>query len=157
MSLSRSFLKTIYDQFVKINDTPQKIALGFGLGVFLGILPGAGPIASVVLSTFFKLNKIAALTGSLLTNTWLSVVTFLLAAKLGALATHQDWSMVYGQTKGLIKNFHWRDLFNISFLQIAKPLLIGYFIVGLVIGLLSYLLCLFLLKKRNKTELPPLT
>lgn len=41
-------LKLIYIKLFRINDTPQKIAQGFGLGVFLGILPGTGPIAAAV-------------------------------------------------------------------------------------------------------------
>jgi len=75
------FLKIIYRKLVIINDTPQKIAQGFGLGVFLGVLPFFGPIAALVLSSLFRMNKAAAILASLLTNSWISVVTFLLSVK----------------------------------------------------------------------------
>ncbi|MDD5669514.1 MAG: DUF2062 domain-containing protein, partial [Candidatus Omnitrophica bacterium] len=65
------FFKFIYLKIFRINDTPRKIAFGFGLGVFLGILPGTGPVASVIVAAFLHANKAAALLGSLITNTWL--------------------------------------------------------------------------------------
>ena len=86
----KNSFKSIYDKLVGIKDSPQKIALGFGLGVFCGILPGTGPMASVVLAFVFRVNKVAALAGSLLTNTWLSLVTFVLAVKIGSMVTGAD-------------------------------------------------------------------
>src|SRR5690349_15972540 len=102
--------KSIYDKLIKINDSPQKIAAGFGLGVFCGILPGTGPAASVVLAFFFRVNKVAAFIGGLLTNTWLSIVTFVLAVKIGSVVMGLDWQAVYAQCKAVVENFNWREL-----------------------------------------------
>ncbi|PIR13657.1 MAG: hypothetical protein COV50_05635, partial [Flavobacteriales bacterium CG11_big_fil_rev_8_21_14_0_20_35_7] len=62
-----------------MNDTPQRIALGLGLGSALGMLPGTGPLAALFLAVVFKVNRASAFLGSLATNIWLSLVTFLLA------------------------------------------------------------------------------
>ena len=72
----REYLRLILAKLFNINDTPHKIALGLGLGVFAGILPGTGPIAAIFLALAFRANRASALLGSLLTNTWLSLVTF---------------------------------------------------------------------------------
>lgn len=142
----QNFWQSTYDRLVKINDSPQKIALGFGLGVFLGIFPGAGPVASVVLATAFRINPIAALTASLLTNTWISVVTFGFAVKVGAAVTGADWQKISQECKELIENFTWKNLFDVPLLKILYPLLIGYILVGLVLGAVSYLIVLTVFK-----------
>ena len=68
-------LQFLFDKLFKINDTPQKIALGFGLGVFAGIFPGTGPVAAILLAYVFRANRASALFGSLFTNTWLNSVS----------------------------------------------------------------------------------
>ncbi len=145
----RNIPQFVYERLVKINDSPQKIALGFALGVFLGIFPGAGPMASVVLSSIFRINSIAALTGSLLTNTWISVVTFAFAVKAGAYVTGADWQKVFDECKVLIEQFTWKSFFDVSLLKIVCPLMIGYILVGLFLALLTYLLVLGIFKFRK--------
>ena len=145
----KHFFQSIYEKLVKIDDSPQKIALGFGLGVFLGILPGAGPVAALALASLFRINRIAALSGSLLTNTWLSVVTFVLAVKIGSAVTGENWVAVYDKCKLILQNFHLKDLQHGAVFDILKPLVIGYITVGFLAGIFSYLLILavFMCKK----------
>jgi uncharacterized protein (DUF2062 family) len=143
----KSFFKSIYDKLVRIDDSPQRIALGFGLGVFCGILPGTGPMAAVVLALIFRVNKIAAFAGGLLTNTWLSLVTLVLAVKIGSALTGADWHDIYEKCKGIVTNFSFQNLKNIPVSKIFLPLAIGYFLVGLVSGVLAYLIALFVFKK----------
>ena len=148
-----SFLKLLYDKLVLINDTPQKIALGFGLGVFLGILPLTGPLAALALSIFLRVNRIAALTGSLLTNTWLSVVTLLLSIKIGSAIIGLRWEEVKESYDRLLKDFHWRDLLDASVLKILEPLVLGYVVIGLISAFLAYLAALTILaRSRHKGQ-----
>src|SRR3989338_11447506 len=98
----KRLLKFLYLKLFKINDTPQKIALGLGLGVFAGIFPGTGPAASLFLAFIFRANRASALIGSMLTNTWLSVVTLLLAIKLGALMFGIQWEEIQNNGTSLI-------------------------------------------------------
>ena len=135
----------IYHQLLEINDTPCRKAVGLGLGVFLGIFPGTGPIAALVASTFLKVNKAAALLGSLLTNTWLSVVTFMLALKIGAKLTGASWQTISAQAKIHWDNFSWEDIFDISVSQIIYPLFLGYIVVGLCLGIAAALLAAWVL------------
>jgi uncharacterized protein (DUF2062 family) len=128
-----------------INDTPQKIAQGLGLGVFLGILPATGPIAALFLAFVLKVNRTAALLGSLLTNTWLSIVTFLLSIKIGSSIMRLDWCKVQNNWRALGKDFRWFSLFKASVLNIILPVVLGYFIVALLLGLTTYIISLLVL------------
>jgi len=137
----------IVAKLFKINDSAQKIALGVGLGVFSGLIPGTGPAAALFLAFVFRANRAAALLGSILTNTWLSLVTFILAVKLGSVVLGRHWQEVYQKAQGLIRNFHWGSFFKLSFLDVALPLIMGYLIIGIFLGLISYLAVLLISRK----------
>jgi uncharacterized protein (DUF2062 family) len=145
--------KSIYDKLVKIDDSPQKVALGFGLGVFCGILPGTGPAASVLLAFVFRVNKLAAFAGGLLTNTWLSIVTFVLAIKVGSVLTGSDWKAVYERCKAVIHNISWQELKSVPFTEIILPLAIGYIVVGIGSGFIGYLIAFLIMKRRQAARL----
>jgi uncharacterized protein (DUF2062 family) len=131
----------------KINDSDQKIALGVGLGVFLGFVPGTGPAAALFLSFVFKVNRAAALFGSMLTNTWLSLVTFAFSVKVGSLVLGRHWQDVYRKMQGLVADFHWSGFFKLSFADVILPVVTGYLIIGLCIGLFAYAITLVLIRK----------
>lgn len=131
----------------KINDSAQKIALGAGLGVFSGLMPGTGPVAALFLAFVFRANRAAALLGSIFTNTWLSLATFILAIKLGSVILKLRWEEVYQQAQGLIRDFHWAKFFKLSFSGALLPVIIGYIIIGLSLGAISYLATLLILRR----------
>ena len=113
------FFRLIYLKLFRINDTPQKIAIGLGIGVFSGVLPGTGPVAALFLAFIFRVNRASALLGSIITNTWLSIPAFLLSVKVGAWLT------------GL--NHH-----EVQAHKLIGPILIGYFVVAACIGFVCY-------------------
>lgn len=53
---------------VDFRGSPHRLALAFGLGVALGILPGTGAIAAAMVAALFRLNLPIMVAGSLLTN-----------------------------------------------------------------------------------------
>jgi uncharacterized protein (DUF2062 family) len=154
------FLKLTWIKLYRINDTPQKIALGFGLGVFLGVMPGVGILVALILSWLLRLNRIAALLGTLLTNTWISFVTLLLSIKVGSAIMGLDWHLVYENWKSLLKSFSWQKVCSVSFLEIFRPVAVGYSIVSFCLGALAYIAVLVLIvkvrnaKNKNRTHLP---
>jgi len=137
----------IFDKLFKINDSAEKIALGVGLEVFSGLMPGTGPTAALFLAFIFRANRAAALLGSMLTNTWLSVVTFILAIKVGSLVLSRHWQEVYQKAQSLIRSFHWISFFKLSLLDVVFPIVIGYLIIGLFLGLVSYLVVFLIIKR----------
>jgi len=146
----RNFFKAIYIQLFKIGDTPQKIALGFGLGVFLGIFPGTGPAVALLCAIILRVNRAAALVGALFTNTWTSIVTFLLAVKIGAVVMRLNWQDVRQEWVLFLRDFHWINIFKLSLLKTILPIILGYTIIGFALGLISYIVILIILKKRAR-------
>lgn len=142
-------LKKIFDLLVsklfKINDTPQKIAVGFALGTFSGIIPGMGPLASLFLAFVFRANRASALLASLITNTWLSFVTFIISVKLGSAVLGVKYENVRDAWLLFVKDFHFLDLFKVSVLNIALPIMLGYLVIGTFCGLTAYLFTLSIL------------
>lgn len=53
---------------VDFRSSPHRLALAFGLGLALGILPGTGPIAAAVVAAVFRLNLPVMVAGAFLTN-----------------------------------------------------------------------------------------
>jgi len=143
----KKVINFIYIKLFKINDSATKIALGVGLGVFAGLIPGTGPAAAVFLALIFKANRAAALLGSLLTNTWLSVVTFVLAIKTGSVILRLNWQQVHQKTQVLISDFSWAKFFKLSFLDVLLPVVAGYMVIGFILGPASYLITLLIIKR----------
>ena len=119
------FAKLIYLKIFRINSDPHKIAFGFALGIFTGVLPGTGPIAALFLAVLFRANRAAALLGSVLTNTWTSLIIFLLSIKAGSAIMGLDWHNVY-------------STFKVSALKVILPVIIGYLIISACLGVAAY-------------------
>ncbi len=154
-SILRLF-KFIYLKLFRIHDTPQRIALGLGMGVFLGILPGTGPIAAIFLALLLRLNRASALLGSLLTNTWISIVTFFLSIKIGSGIMRVNWQDTQQNWIQFLKNFKVRDLLQLSTLKIIWPVIIVYLVVAFCLGVLVYLIALIIvtqIKHENKSRI----
>lgn len=151
-SLKR-FLRLIFLKIFRVNDSPQRVALGLGLGVFSGIMPGIGPIAALFLASLAKVNKASALLGSLLTNTWLSILIFMLSVKTGAFVMGLHWQDVSRSWKAFLADFHLIKLFKLSILDIVTPVFLGYLIVALCSGILAYLIILPMLKLLKAVKL----
>jgi uncharacterized protein len=142
-------LKFIYLKIFRINDTPQKIALGFGLGIFTGIMPGIGPLAALTLAIIFRVNRASALLGSFLTNTWFSLVTFLLSIKIGSYLTGLPWQEIQRQWIEILKDFQWQGLLRLTALKIIAPVLIGYLCIAFILALMMYGAVLLILNQRK--------
>ena len=155
--LFNKIINFIFAKFFHINDSAQKIALGVGLGVFCGLLPGTGPAAALFLALIFRANRAAALLSSILTNTWLSLITFILAIKLGSVILNRHWQEVYQKAQSLIHNFGWVRFLKLSFNDVLLPIITGYVIIGLFLGIVSYLITLLIIRRNihgSKTTHP---
>lgn len=139
------FFKLLYVKLCRINDSPQKIALGLGLGVFSGIFPGTGALAAIFLAFCFRANRASALLGSLVTNTWLSLITFILSIKAGSILLAVRWQQVQQDWNYFLKGFHWLDLFRLSILKLILPVILGYLVIAFLLGLLAYLVTLIII------------
>lgn len=88
--------KLIYVLLVRIDATPQQVAMGFAVGVVLGVFPsfGLGVPAAILLSLIFRINKAATLVGVFIMNPLTLVPIWTASAFIGALITGTDYRLV---------------------------------------------------------------
>jgi uncharacterized protein (DUF2062 family) len=137
--------RELYIKFISIDDPPQKIAAGLSLGVFTGIIPGAGPIAALFLAVLLKTNKASALLGSVITNTWISIAAFVLSLRIGGMITGVEWHTLEKAYLDIAKDFHLSKLFQEAALKLLLPVTAGFIAVALLFAAAAYVLALFIL------------
>lgn len=146
------FFKFVYLKLVKINDSPQRIAIGFGLGVFTGIMPGAGPVVALFLAVLFRVNRASAFLGGFLTNTWVTFLAFLFSIKIGSFIFGIDGEIIRERWTALLKDFHISKVFKLSVLEMALPVLVGYLALAAISAILAYGIILVILKFMKKRK-----
>ena len=134
----RNLLSRAYERFVRIRGRPREIALGFALGIFIGMSPTMGiqmPIA-VFIAALLKWSKISAAFGVWITNPFTSPfiygLTYVVGARvlgLEAIIELPD-ELTWGTVRELLKNAP----------VIMGALTTGGIIIGLPLAVLSYYL-----------------
>jgi hypothetical protein len=137
-------------RFFLINDTPHKVAGGAALGIFLGIVPGEGFLATLLFSSIFGFNRLAALAGVGAVNMWTTFLVFPPAAYVGAFifgVKYEDLRACFDSTVQLgFKYF----LSKAVFFDLTLPLISGFLIVAGVIAVAIYFGLLYILCRRKK-------
>ena len=148
----RKRIRDYIKQFFLIDDVPHKVAGGAALGIFLGIVPGEGVLATLFLAYIFRLNRLAALAGVLSVNMWTLIFVLPIAATIGGVIFHID-------PRSLSESFHhsaslgWEFLFSWNmFREAALPLLVGFVVFAGSVAAAVYFGLLYLLIKRKKLK-----
>lgn len=149
-------LKNFLRRFFLINDTPHKVAAGAALGVFLGIVPGEGVLATLFLSSLFRFNRLAALAGVGAVNMWTTFLVFPAAAAVGCHffgISQEVLRQNFEQTTDAgLKYFFSKAIF----FDLTLPLIVGFAAVAGAIALAVYFLLILVLnfkKTQKKTHL----
>jgi uncharacterized protein len=138
-----------------LNDNPHDIALGFGLGVFLGVLPGTGPVAALICAQFLRVNRAAAFFGAAVTNTWFSFVVLGISAHIGARIMSINPAELTNCLQAAFKPFSFHKLSQLSFSQVIVPLFTGFLIVSVSVALLAYSAAFLALHAHRSLKKPP--
>jgi uncharacterized protein (DUF2062 family) len=134
-----------------LNDTPERIALAFALGVFLAFSPliGLHAFLGFLLAFSFGLNRFALLLGVFINNPWTLVPIYAAGTYLGSL-------LIGFPPKPTLPNFEWQALWNgdfwlqlVSQWHILKPLLLGSSILSIVTSTMAYLAALYVIRHRR--------
>lgn len=64
----KAALKKKLKPLINFRETPHRLALAFGVGVALGVIPGTGAVVAAVVAALFRLNLPLMVSGALLTN-----------------------------------------------------------------------------------------
>jgi uncharacterized protein len=130
------FLKKAYSRFLKIRGEPREIALGFSLGLLVGMTPAMGfhTVIAVFFATVFKWNKISAALAVWITNPFTAPFIYSMTYITGAKAM------------GITRAYRLSDgLSSATFIDMIKKtpeifgaMTIGGFIIGIPLSLAGY-------------------
>ena len=117
----------------------------------MGIIPG-GVASALVLASFFRLNRLAAISGVMATNMWSTIAVLPLAAFVGSAIFGRGYAELVLDYKNCL-GFGWEYFFGrVVFFDVTLPLLLGFFVVALVIAAAAYGIMYGILK-RNKIRM----
>lgn len=99
-SLSK-YVHRIYDRFIKLKEAPREIALGFAMGLMIGMTPflGAHFVACIVVASVLGWSKIAAMAGVNITNVFTAPliypVNYWVGARLVGVSNGMQWPAAF--------------------------------------------------------------
>jgi uncharacterized protein len=148
-----AMLRSALRSLLNLDDPPERTALAFAIGTFIGFSPllGLHTILAALVSVVWRLNKLAILTGSFLSNPWTiapivgaswaigrliigSPPVELPQASLSALLSTEFWRLIAAQ---------WRQLL---------PFAVGSTILSIVSAAISYPLMVYILRKYRRAS-----
>jgi len=155
--LTRALIRRWLDALLHIEDTPERTAAAFALGVFFGFSPllGLHTILAVVFAFLLNLNRVAVLLGVYSNLPWIIAPYYAFVTLAGARLTgHRPPAGFRSQIGALfdLSLYHWE--FWRRLITILKPLLLPYAvgstIGGIVLGVMAYPLALAFVTSRRR-------
>ncbi|OGF48233.1 MAG: hypothetical protein A2231_04310 [Candidatus Firestonebacteria bacterium RIFOXYA2_FULL_40_8] len=140
----KRIIRFIYLRIVRANDSPPRVAAGVAIGVFLGIFPtfGLGLVLAYILAVIFRINKAAAVAGSLIMNPLTTPFFWTLSAILG------------GTLIGAERDFILEELKSGRIFKAIGPAfyayMLGNIIISAVFAVVSYFVTLEIIKRHKK-------
>lgn len=121
-------VQRIYRRFLKIRGNPHEIALGFALGLFVGMTPFMGfqtPIA-IFFAALFQWNKISSAVGVWISNPVTAPViygiTYFVGAKITGLSISENFNCI-------------REITVLGLLKSTPEMLIAMVLGGIITGI----------------------
>jgi uncharacterized protein (TIGR03546 family) len=134
-----------YERFVKIRGEPREIALGFALGLFVGMSPAMGlqTIIAIFIATLLKWNKIAAALSVWVTNPFTAPIIYPVTYYVG--------SLLLGIRKAHAMDFNMQASSFITMIKktpdIINALILGGIVIGLPLAAAGYFFAYTTVKK----------
>jgi len=131
----RKYIRDRLRFIMKMDESPHKLALAFGLGIFVAFTPTIGfhMITCLALAWMLRLSKLVIITASFVNNPWTIVPLYGFCIWLGLRITGSS---------SITPDIAWNDLSFTNAIQILEPYLwsyvVGTFVVGAAAGIISY-------------------
>jgi uncharacterized protein len=141
--------KNLIKKLLHIEDTPERTALAYAIGIFLGFSPFLGfhTLAGLAIAFLFGLNRVAILLGVWTNTPWWIVPFYMIATWVGMWVTGFwiDWATLkeifeLGVDKGFMGSDFWNRI--ASQWGLLLSFLIGSLILCTLLSLIAYPLSL---------------
>ena len=157
IGIMREQLSNFLKKLLALEDTPERIAKAFALGVFLAFSPliGLHIVLGFGLAFFCGLNRVAMLLGLFINNPWTLVPIYAAGTYLGGL-------LIGFPQMSALPSFELRSLWSGDFWgqlagqwHILKPMIVGSFILSIFLSSFSYIAALVLIRQRRMRQAQP--
>lgn len=155
--LHRKFTRRI----LQINDTPESIAMGTAIGVFIAMTPTVGVqmILILIINTLVRANRIAGLVMVYLSNPFTMIPLYWLDYQVGtrvlglAPVTHDRFESIFDSFLEDIRANEWwgafKDFATVNF-EIFMPMLTGGVLLGVLLATPVYPITLRLVRGHQR-------
>jgi uncharacterized protein len=152
--------RSTFRRLLAIDDPPERTALAFSIGVFIGFSPflGLHTLAATLIAFLFRFNKIAIYTGTFINNPFLTLVPIIVASyAIGAFVLGRPLrippeGIELLEHPHLLTGEYYRQVFVHSW-KVIEPFVIGSLMLSVVCSLTSYPVTLWALRKyRNRRD-----
>jgi len=136
-------MRELLKKLLQIEDSPERTALAFSIGIFLGFSPflGLHTLTGLAVAFLFKLNRVAILLGVWSNTPWWIVPYYTVATWLGmwVIRFQMNWATLteifqLGKEKGFLTSEFWMRITS------QWGLLLSFFIGSLILALLFSLI-----------------
>lgn len=134
-----------------VEDTPHRIALAFGIGVWIAFCPLLGVHTALALgiAVAFRLSRAAILIGAYINNPWTIAPLYMAGTLLGC--------SLLGVSTADLASIHWdlhgrafyAELFQ-SLRPYVWPFVLGNTVLGIVSGIAAYFALRLILERRRQ-------
>ena len=145
MEKVRRLVRYYYNKAVREKGSPEYIARGWAIGMFIGFaVPfGLQLLVSIPLSFLLKGSKLGATVGTLATNHFTIFIIYPFQCWLGSylIGNPLSFSEISSGLEEVIKNQDYETLF-----LLGKELVISFFVGGFLLAFISTPICYYLVK-----------
>jgi uncharacterized protein len=137
---------------LQLEDSPNRVALAFGIGVFIAFFPLLGIHTGLALAIAFafRLSKVAILTGAWINNPW-TLAPMYTAGTLVGCALLRVSPEGFGEIDWTLHGRPFYEALYEGLRPFVLPFLVGNLVTGLVCGALAYLALRTILGRRRLT------
>src|SRR5438132_11655347 len=149
--------RSTFRRLLAIDDPPERTALAFSIGVFIGFSPflGLHTLAATLIAFIFRFNKIAIYTGTFTNNPFFTLVPIIVASyAVGAFVLGRPLRI---PPEGIELLKHPRlltaDYYRQTFVRswyLVEPFAIGGLVLSVVCSLTAYPLTLWILRANHR-------
>jgi uncharacterized protein (DUF2062 family) len=148
--------RATFRRLLALDDPPERTALAFSIGVFIGFSPflGLHTIAATIIAFLFRYNKIAIYAGTFINNPFLTLVPIIIASyALGAFVLGRplripEPGIELLNTPHPFSIDYYRQLFLHSW-NVVWPFTVGAMLLSVICSLLAYPLTLWTLRAHH--------
>jgi uncharacterized protein (DUF2062 family) len=144
-------------RLLALDDTPERTALAFSVGVFIAFSPflGLHTIMATALAFLFRFNKVAIFTGTFINNPFITLVPIIVASyAIGAFLLGRPLGLPEEGLRllrepHLLEGAYWRALAS-GWADVLLPFALGAMLLSVVCSLAAYPVTLRFLRRKAR-------